>query len=320
MRATGTDTDAIFLSAVSYLKGKSTPISDLTDGNLSSGAITMLAEQGIHQYYKRKSTAEEMYAATIARTTKAAGLKVDDLRGISFAQPTVEWDQSEEASLMTALESVGFKAGPVVGTSLQGCSALAGAIMGASQLIQLSGGPILLLLGGIKGPNGVRYSPELSAIFSDGVASAIISRGSGDFRILAISTRTSIRLATNLTAGSRNLSHTCELVSETISKAMSAAGIAPDDVNMLSSNNTSKIALEFLSAASGIPAQRIWPFDVGHLGHFYSCDTLINLDQAHQSGRLAVGDIVVLAGWSPYTVSAVVMRMDKGPQSQRPGI
>jgi len=300
------------ISGISYVVGNRLPISALVErGTIGATAEKALAANGLIYFRESHCDSRELYISSVEQTLNEAGLGISDICGVVFAQPSVDWDLESETDLLHALGRVGFESGPVVGVALQGCSALAAVLSNAMQLVVTYSRPVLVIMSGLCCRGSGRYKPHLGTILSDGVSSAIVSSEKQQFSILSFRTHTNIRLSTAPKSSdtSRYLNQSYKTISSVVTETLASADVLLDDVKLFCGTNTNVCSLEFLSVSLGVKSDRMWSEDLREMGHLYSCDNLIALKNAPSSGRIRTGDIVLLVGWSPYTVGAVVVKL-----------
>jgi 3-oxoacyl-[acyl-carrier-protein] synthase-3 len=85
-------------------------------------------------------------------------------------------------------------------------------------------------------------------------------------------------------------------LAEVVDQALAAAGRDRSDIARLIFLNDNQQAIREAAAAVGVPLERTNAEAAGELGHMGAADQLVCLWQHLESGELALGDLVVLAG------------------------
>lgn len=84
-------------------------------------------------------------------------------------------------------------------------------------------------------------------------------------------------------------------LSAVMKEAVADAGCAPTDISLVLPHNVNRISWNRISRDVGIPSDRVYLENLPKTGHCYSADPFINLASARCDGRLATGDLVLLA-------------------------
>jgi 3-oxoacyl-[acyl-carrier-protein] synthase-3 len=86
---------------------------------------------------------------------------------------------------------------------------------------------------------------------------------------------------------------------EELKRAMAAAiedaGCDPASIAAVLPHNVNRLSWKKICGAIGIPADRVFLDNVPKLGHCYTSDPFINLAAARGGGRVAAGDLVLMA-------------------------
>ena len=156
-----------------------------------------------------------------------------------------------------------------------------------------------------------RIAAQGATVFSDGAASCVVSSEHGRFEILANESRTNTYLVTvertpqnaarHLEVGLRDLKDVADRV-------YARVALDPEKIRTLFGTNGSLVYLHLMAQAARLSSNRIYDEDVARLGHVHSCDNLIGLKNFADANRVSAGDHYLLLAWSPYIVSASLLR------------
>jgi 3-oxoacyl-[acyl-carrier-protein] synthase III len=103
---------------------------------------------------------------------------------------------------------------------------------------------------------------------------------------------------------------------EVMREALADAGIAPDDLAAVLPHNVNRLSWKKIAADLGVPLRRVYLDNVPRLGHCFSSDPFINLATARSAGRVAPGDLVLMASAGlGAAFAATVIRLGPGGAS-----
>jgi 3-oxoacyl-[acyl-carrier-protein] synthase III len=317
------------LSGIAYSVGTVTPIDALSEAEgLTSETLMSLRGRGLQNFCHDSRTTPEICLASARDTLEAAALSPGEIAAIVFASSNAEWSIVDEAELLDALHGEGFVKASITGLTLQSCSGFGMALRVASELARAgqSTKNVLVILCGRRRALS-RIGPQATTVFSDGAASCIVSANRGEFEILACESQTNTRLDNKqqivasespttsratveppsesllrqLQAGSQELS-------EISARAYRASGTTPSQMRALLGTNGSLTYLHLMAQAARLPAEKVYEENVPRYGHVHSCDNLIGLKTFSEENSPSPGDHYLLMAWSPYIVSASVLR------------
>lgn len=299
----------IGLAGVSYVSGPCEPIGMWCEGaGLNDSVARDLACMGLGFVAREPHDRAMVLAGCMHAAVQRAGLRSTDIAAVCFAPPSFEWSRALEAELFGALAETGLQRLPVVGLGLQGCSAIGAAVETGTALALRRQGPVLLVLSALP-EGGARYDAASARLFGCGAACAVIGRGLGANRLLSAAWASDAALAAASLAqsGPGAFQPGWQLLREVIAQALAEAGCEARDVSFLCGSNVNQPALAATAMAAGVPRDRIWSGGLRELGHLYSADGLIALAHLEESGRLRGGERILVAEWSDFTASAVVL-------------
>ena len=188
--------------------------------------------------------------------------------------------------------ALGLDQAIVVGIGQQACTSMLGSIRVARGL--LASEPDMdriLCVSADRFPPGARYEQAYSLI-SDGAAACVVSRGTGDYRLVAahhITNGAMVSADDDETVGAY-FSYTSRLVNELLTKADRPAA----DVAWVVPQNTDPKAWRILARLLGIDEQRVFAASLPDVAHVISADNIVNLSWLEGANVLAPGDLVVL--------------------------
>jgi 3-oxoacyl-[acyl-carrier-protein] synthase III len=300
-----------YLSGISYRTGTCRQIDSLVaDGVSDAALVESLKREGLQSFCICADGAADSYRAVLSASLAAANVTADSIDAVLFAPSRASWSEADESRLFDALAGIGFESGPILGVSLQACSALGGLLAQACEFIAAGSERILALLDGLAPAGAPRIDADRRTLYSDGVASAVVTRRAGEFEILAATSRSSVPLKSPMNGGEplRQFRDTQHMVSAAVEGALRRSGLRIGDIALICSSNLNLTALRFMAGMLAAPEERLWTADLGTLGHVYGCDNLIGLSNAAAAERLQCGDAALLIGWSRHVASAVVVR------------
>jgi 3-oxoacyl-[acyl-carrier-protein] synthase III len=168
---------------------------------------------------------------------------------------------------------------------------------------------VLLLLADRARP-GERIMTTGLSVLSDGAAACVVTSdqdadGTGVYTVDGTVTVVRVDPAGDSSAergilGSVGLAATC------VERLRVVTGHAPEDFQHLVLGNYRVPSQQFMAAALGLRS-RLLLGEVADLGHCFSADLLVTLDQRRADGTLAAGDRVLAAATGPHSWSATAL-------------
>jgi 3-oxoacyl-[acyl-carrier-protein] synthase III len=104
------------------------------------------------------------------------------------------------------------------------------------------------------------------------------------------------------------LEHGLEDLMEISKRVYQSSGVGPSEIEALFATNGSSTYLELMAEAAQMPVSRAYAEDVSRYGHVHSCDNLISLKSYAERTNCSAGRCYMLLAWSPYVVSASILR------------
>lgn len=302
-----------FLSGIAYRVGASVPIDNLSSReDLEPQLLASLKARGLRNFCEESASTTEMCLSSAVQTLGAASLSADRVDAVVFASSNADWNAAEERELLCGLNSCGFERTLLVGLSLQACSGCSAALQTAAQLLRARPrvANVLVILCGRR-KSQTRIAPYGTTVFSDGAATCLVSSEQGQFEVLANASLTNAYVAT-LERSRQNVARHLEIALQDLQAiadtVYAASALAPSEVKALFGTNGSLVYLHLMAQAARLPQSKVYSADVERFGHVHSCDSLISLKNFIDGGRATGGENYLLMGWSPYIVSASVLR------------
>ena len=299
-------TDA-YVSDFSYALGsRRCSVEDSAAAGLTLTAATDLADAGF-RFHHRSDDGETAYDLALAAARDVVEASGSDLDGIVYAtclpasanagDPARFADSGDVKHLMDFPASrlqaeLGLDSAFVVGVNQQACTSMLGSIRLAHALLAVE--PDMhrvLCLSSDRFPEGARYEQAYSLI-SDGAAACVVTRAPVGYRLLAaehITNGAMVQADDDETVGAY-FSYTHRLVESVLAKA----GRTAAEVAWVVPQNTNVKAWQILGRLLGIDEQRVFQPSLPDVGHVISGDNMVNMSYLERSGRVAVGDVVLL--------------------------
>ncbi|MGH3737355.1 MAG: 3-oxoacyl-[acyl-carrier-protein] synthase III C-terminal domain-containing protein [Micromonosporaceae bacterium] len=185
----------------------------------------------------------------------------------------------------------------VIGVTQQGCTGMLGAVrLAHALLVAEPEWQRVLCVTADRFPEGARYEHSYNLI-SDSAAACVVAREPGRFRFVAAEqiTNGGLHAATDDETIGTYFSYTRELVRQVLARA----GLSASDLDWVVPQNTNRRAWQILSRLIGIDAATVWQPTLPDNGHAISADTIVNLAELADSGRVRPGQrvLLVVAGY-----------------------
>lgn len=299
----------IYLSSFAHGLGEPIPLAELPE----------LADEALRQQYSDdglamiRSTADDPWqlAAACSKDTlsRFSGEVAHDtaVSRVVYATGSYWASEATQKAPMRYLDQVGLSRIPLLATGFHGCANAGPMIDIAANAVRAGHHAILCVTTDAAGLDSRLMSSNLS-ILSDGAASFIV----GDqlptkgFRLLAceIAVEAGMHALDPATDTMAALKGTVEGVSRAAASAFAVAGLAPGDVSHVVTNNYGGSGRQIFCAAAKLDFALAHDAGIALIGHSFSADTLIGLEQLADSGMLTQGDVVACL-WTGLTTWSV---------------
>jgi len=286
-----------YLSGVSYSLGDQMHIDTL---NEEAATLTSLKAKGLASYRNSTSDFDELIIESIEATLEKTHCNPNDVDGIMFISDSFkfmpEFSSTGINHILRKLEL--FNAKPY-GTSLSECANL-------SYGLQL--GHALITSGASKNILVVvfdRLDPTLNSrlvdfglgVFSDGVASCLLhSAGNADYKLIDVSLYQDIAidLIDVNTHIEEYFSRIAQGLKTVCSQLLEKNNLTPSHIDKLFANNYVEHTLNMFVNHIGFNEQQSYFDNIPRLGHVFSADTLINLEDYANETTLVKDSLYVL--------------------------
>lgn len=180
----------------------------------------------------------------------------------------------------------------VIGLCQQACTGLLFAIrMARDLLVAESALNSILVITADRFPEGYLYEQTYNLI-SDGAVAAVVSREAIGYRILGghSITNGALSLASDDETVGTWFNYTHRLIQESLEQTQ----LKLSDVQWIVSQNMNRKGWIILSRILGFNEDRVMSPSLENLGHMISGDNLVNLRMLEESGKLTIGDKLLL--------------------------
>jgi 3-oxoacyl-[acyl-carrier-protein] synthase-3 len=256
-----------------------------------------LPEHGLAHYRVSGHPIGELAARAAERCLAAAGAAPDLLLYVS------EDDTRMPASLAGIADRLGLPDVAYLSLSGHDCGNLGPALRTAGDLLDSGRHERIMLITADRALPGERVMRNGMSVFSDGAVACLVTRQeqstSGPrFRVASITTRTDFRAV----PAEQAMLAKAELAAACVAGLPDGAGARLRDFQHVVFGNYRVSAQRFLTAAMGLPADRLLLGAIADLGHC-SGDLPVTLRQRADDGSVRVGDRVLASAIGPYSWS-----------------
>ncbi len=295
----------IHLSAIGYVHGQPRSVSEL-DEKTSGELSPFIAE--IQNY--RATTADFwQLAVAAARRTLAGAAELPDL--LIYVS---ENDPDTTGSLARILGELELVTVDHLSVSGHDCGNLGPALRMAGNALHAGACRRILLILADRALAGRRIMANGLSVFSDGAASCVLTKDVPDttgpwFTVQTVVSKTQVQIGA-VRAPEDAILATARLAKESVTEIVRITGNDIIEFRHVIFGNYRLSAQKFLAAAMGLPADKVLLGSVTDLGHCFSADTLVTLDQHRTADRLGAGDRVLAVTTGPYSWSTIVLQCD----------
>lgn len=242
-------------------------------------ALAAYRRGGHHEFGYSDRSLSELAVSSARQSLRAADLAASSLDAIVIGCASIRfWPKYAELLSTEIMNGLGLQNVPSFGVTMGGCANYASALRIAKSLIAENGWRNVLIVETNKMPSDDMrpYMPYVS-IFGDASVSTIVSTEKSDFSIAGMAqiakpfenaTLGDPRFLTNNIAGYRHV----------IGAALDAARCTRADIDAVIPNNKNVAELAQLADFWGVPFSKVFTDNIGRIGHLWSADNLINLN------------------------------------------
>lgn len=241
-----------------------------------------------------------MAADAVTDALKAAGRTPDELGLLVLATCTP--DQALPHTGAEVCERVGATCGSF--DLVAACSGFVDGLVVANGLLPTARGPIAVV--GSERMTSIvdRADRSTAVLFGDGAGALILEPGAGALLAWDAGTDGSLRSVLEIPAGERWMRmdggevfrRAVRIVADSALTTLGRAGVGADDVDLFVPHQANQRIIEAAGSRLGIPAERTFA-NMDRWGNTSGASIAIALAEAAEAGRLAPGDLVLLAGF-----------------------
>jgi len=286
----------VHLSAIGYACGAPLPLRDLAE---PMPVDLTLPEYGLATYRRSDEPGWRLAVAAAQRSLSAAPHQPDLLVYVT------ETDQDPADGVARIADALGLPTVAHVSVGGHGCGNLGPALRLASDALAAGRCDRVLLVLADRADQRPRVMTSGLSVFSDGSACCLVSRepvGAGPrFTVDAVVTRSRVRPGT----ADWDMLHLAELAAECAEGIAEETGRRPAAFDHVLFANYRIVSQRFFASALRGPQDRLLVGPVAELGHCFSADLLITLDQ--YADRITPGGHVLASAIGPHSWSAIAI-------------
>ncbi|WP_416985424.1 3-oxoacyl-[acyl-carrier-protein] synthase III C-terminal domain-containing protein [Streptomyces sp. T028] len=289
-----------YLSSLAHVCGDRRKVAELTGA--PEELLAPLVREIVH-FRESGQDIWELAAASAGRTLAESGARPDLVVYVSENDPDVT------GSLARITDRLRLTSANHLALAGRDCGNLAPALEVAAAL--LAGGRhrrVLLLLAD-RALTGRRVMASGLSVFSDGAASCLLTAeptaAARQLRLDAVASSTAVRTADS--SAETAILSTVALAARSITAVLDDVGATRHDFAHAVLPNYRPTAQQFLMAALKLQQERLLPGPVTEIGHCFSADVLIALQQHLEAGTLPPGNRVLAGVSGPHTWSTLAL-------------
>ncbi|MES2938877.1 MAG: hypothetical protein V4864_14415 [Pseudomonadota bacterium] len=307
-------TPPVYLRAPAYSHGTLRPIDEIAELQADPDLLATLHAVGLETYARHDGAVEELAAAVLRDTLRAAGLQGGDIDAFVYASSLYSrgavHDTMAPSRLMGRIaQQAGLTRAVPHGVSFTQCVNTVSAFELARGLV-LAGARHVLVLAADRIEGQSRMVEPGISVISDTAGCLLVSaeRGVGpalridnvahfvDWSLQDVKTEDDFGEYVKRTVGG---------MSQAIGALKQADGLAAADYAQLLTNTINHSVVRIFSRASGLPPDRVYRGNVNRLAHCDAADVIVNLKDWLDLRRAAAGERVILAANGPFAWGAV---------------
>ncbi|MBA2676728.1 hypothetical protein [Ramlibacter sp.] len=307
----------VYLRAPAYSHGELRPIAEIAELRADPDLLATLHAVGLETYARHDGAVEELAAAVLGDTLRAAGLQGGDIDAFVYASSLYSrgqvHDTMEPSRLMGRIaQEAGLTRAVPHGVSFTQCVNTVSAFELARGLV-LAGARHVLVLAADKIEGQSRMVEPGISVISDTAGCVLVSgeRGNGaagtalridnvahfvDWSLQDVKTEDDFGEYVKRTVGG---------MSAAIGALQRADGLPAASYAQLLTNTINHSVVRIFSRASGLPTDRVYRGNVNRLAHCDAADVIVNLRDWLDLRRAAAGERVILAANGPFAWGAV---------------
>ena len=245
-------------------------------------------------------TTAALAADAVTDALKGAGRTPDELGLLVLATCTP--DQALPHTGADVCEMVGATCGSF--DLVAACTGFVDALVVANGLLPTARGPIAVV--GSERMTSIvdRADRSTAVLFGDGAGAVIVEPGPGELLAWDAGTDGSLRSVLEIPVGERWMRmdggevfrRAVRIVADSALTTLARAGVEPADIDLFVPHQANQRIIEAACSRLGIPAERTFA-NMDRWGNTSGASIPIALAEAADAGRIAAGDLVLLAGF-----------------------
>lgn len=302
---TADDHRPIYVSAISYLLGEETLLSDIADPVLQE-QIPALHAQGLKYCRTANRSTSGLAAESVRKSLE--GITGQSVAAIVFCTDS-EPEKTTTSDIWDFLIELGMPATPVTVVGGSGCGNLGPGLSVARNLVLVDGISPVAVVTADRVTNGTRFLPNGQTAMSDGAASCIVdsrSYGAG-FQLQRLNARFQVDIGTTSTRPIIVAKATAQAAREAVLGVAESLSMTPADFRFLLLPNYGLSAQKFLATSAGVPMEQVYCPFLDQVGHCFSADVLLALTSLMDTDGVQAGDHLLLLTMSPRSWSVVAV-------------
>ena len=294
----------VYISSINYVLGKRVAFNQLADP-IAQDIRTKLLNEGIE--YVRVCNDESWKLATKSALKTLITLHKGTPDAVLYSSEDFKVSTPAK-SLSCFLHSLDLLSLPAITMVGHGCGNLGPALRMAASLLSAEGWCKVLVAVADSAESEKRLNMSSLSILSDGAATCLVTKEpiGPSFRLLAVSTAFS-QLPNTQEPSFATARLTLKGVRNAVDNVCQKLSWSRSDFTYVIVNNYSRTARKLISLGAGINPTKLLRANVGDIGHCFSADPLINLQQAERQKIFKHGDRLLLISNGANSWSAIVV-------------
>lgn len=298
----------IFLHSIGQSVGEARPIATIEPIARDADLLEFLHANGLRNYRKSDQDPPRLAAEAIRVSLQRSGLDPRQVDSVVWSSTSFQQRSWYTEDVSRELGALGLWTAVPFGVTLSECGNLTAALQVASGLVAAGHRHVLLVVADRCPAADQRLVAPSLTVLSDGAASCILSPEPGEFELLATAQCANHRARPDRTDESlRVLRHNAEGIRRAATAALGRAGLDPDAIAAMITNNLATSVLEMFAIQAGVPFERVYTDLVASYAHLYAADGLLGLDACD----VARGEVVLVATNGTCNWGASILRQAK---------
>jgi 3-oxoacyl-[acyl-carrier-protein] synthase-3 len=294
-----------YLHSIGQSLGEARPIAGIEPIARDPDLLDFLHANGLRDYRLADRDPPLLATEAMRASLERSGLDPRQVGAIVWSSTSFQQRSWYTDDISRQLGELGLWTAVPIGVTLSECGNLAASLQVAAGLVADGHRHVMVVVADrCPGPDQRLVAPSL-AVLSDGAASCIVSAEPGGFELLAVAQCANHRARPEQPAGSMQvLRHNAEGMRRAATAALAKAGLEPDAVAAMITNNLASSILEMFATQAGISFARVYTDHLASHGHVYAADGLLNLDDC----PVGKGEALLVATNGTCNWGAMVLR------------